>query len=910
MSRHRSVRNMDLDEEMDDDYQQDDQYGTSYDDYGSPPDRNHHLMHYTTKRIPTYESMPVEALTHVPSIDDYIYRRDDQQATTMASFLELDDEDEPESTAATMQTEADDRVFDMEDVSSQEMEPSGCGMEAAERLSATCFLLNVEHSSHQHTESPLDSAKDHVKAVLGDTVSDADIDTALRNNNQDSTMAIDSLIAMQKSVQDVKAIVGLRFTDVQIKEVLGRNRNNVELSINEMLDKPPTSIPPGLSRPPGLLPPGLSASTSPPSTTTTQPSNNSNNVIPQAASPSAFAQALFTKSSDKPADKAAVLAALMNGTVAPSSDVTAFAFDSPSPDDVVAQARMKALASRPGARSSITKPRPSSTIMASSTSITSSSARLDQTQQELEGLKISAPFTSKPPIPESPAMTRTGSGSMAFPMMSRSGSSTSAFPVMSRSGSSSGLPHSGSQPSVSKPSPKMGRRVDVAELIEKRSTEKRSLNLVVIGHVDAGKSTIMGHLLYLLGEVNERTIKRYEREAEKIGKSSFRYAWVLDETEEERSRGITMDVAITKFETENRKFTLLDAPGHKDFIPNMISGASQADVAMLVVCATTGEFETGFESGGQTKEHALLVRSLGVNQLVVAINKLDAMNWDKSRYDEIVSTLTTFLVSAGFKRQNLSFIPCSGFTGGNLVSRDGIPELNQWYDGLTLKEQLDKLDVPERPFDRPFRMSVADFFKGGIGSGGGGSVSLSGRIEAGSVQLGDSVLLMPNGETGIVRALEIADDSVKWAAAGDSVLMSLANVEITNISIGTVLCDPNAPIPLTTRIKARIVTFEIAIPLTIGVKVVFHQKSLTEPAIITRLVEVVDKTTGQVTNRKPRALPRNTTATVEISIDRPICLETFQSSKELGRFMLRNDGKTLAAGIVIDILSYERVAGS
>ncbi|TPX43922.1 hypothetical protein SeMB42_g04519 [Synchytrium endobioticum] len=824
MSRHRNIRNMDLHDELDD--YADDLHGTSYDDGASPPDR------------------------------DYIYNRDVSNLHTMASYMPLDDQPEHNDHSHLRDDathhEHDDRVFHMDDV-----------------------------------QTPQVSAKEQVKAVLGPLIPDLDIDLALQRNCGDAAATIDHFINQTKRVQDVKAIVGSRYTDAQLIQVLAKNRNNVQLTVNEILDAPPPAkAPPGLSRPTGLPapPPGLAsaAANAPPGLISTQTrltsssnqTTSANGTAPpstsvQSAAPSSLAQALFKAGDPRPSVSLVSLPCTNDAMTVSSLDVAPFSFDSPSPDDIVADARAKAVASRPPQRSSIS-------INSRAPAIFSPN-KVDQAQQDLVGLKItSAPSTpsaqpSKPPLPQAPAMTRTGSGSnIIFPVMARTASSGGVLP--SRSIQSA---------SISKPSPKMSRKLDIAGLLEKRSAEKKSLNLVVIGHVDAGKSTIMGHLLYLLGEVSDRTIKKYERDADKIGKASFRFAWVLDETDEERSRGITMDVAITKFETDHRKFTLLDAPGHKDFIPNMISGAAQADVAMLVIGATTGEFETGFESGGQTKEHALLVRSLGVSQMLIAINKMDATNWDKA----------------------------SGFTSGNLVSRVGVGGLNSWYNGPTLKEQLDKLEVPERPIDKPFRMSVSDFFKGGIGTGGGGSVSMVGRIEAGSIQMGENVLLMPNGEVGVVRALEIGDEAVKWAAAGDTILMSLASVDTTNMSSGTVICDPSAPIPLTTRIRARIVTFDVAVVLTIGVKVVFHQKSLTEPAYITKLLEILDKSTGQVIKKNPRALPKNTTATVEIKVDRSICLETFQDSKELGRFMLRTGGNTVAAGIVTEILSFERVVG-
>ncbi|CAG8600773.1 12930_t:CDS:10 [Funneliformis mosseae] len=423
------------------------------------------------------------------------------------------------------------------------------------------------------------------------------------------------------------------------------------------------------------------------------------------------------------------------------------------------------------------------------------------------------------------------------------------------------------------------KRIDVIEEYKKRSSDKVSLNLVII--------------------VNEKTMRKYERDSSKIGKSSFAYAWVLDETGEERSRGITMDIAITKFETEHRRFTLLDAPGHRDFIPNMISGAAQADVAILVVDATTGEFEAGFDANGQTKEHALLVRSLGVQQLIVAINKLDVVNWSQDRYKEIMAKLNPFLTQAGFKKDKVIYVPCSGLTGENLLKRS--ENVLEWYSGPTLVEQIDQFEPPIRLLEKPFRLSVSDFFKGGIGSMGG--VTVAGRIEAGNIQIGEGVTVIPGGEHGVVKGLEVNNSSSKWAVAGDSVLMTLAELDIIQLKIGSILCSISHPVPVTSHFLAQIVVFEIIkVPITRGFPVILHRQSLNEPAIITKLISILDKSTGAILKKNPRCLVKSSNAIVEIELsNRPIPLETFKENKELGRIMLRKGGETVAAGIVTNV---------
>ncbi|KAI8098828.1 P-loop containing nucleoside triphosphate hydrolase protein [Halteromyces radiatus] len=444
------------------------------------------------------------------------------------------------------------------------------------------------------------------------------------------------------------------------------------------------------------------------------------------------------------------------------------------------------------------------------------------------------------------------------------------------------------------------KRINVLEEYAKRSSDKPKMNLVVIGHVDAGKSTLMGHFLYDLGNVNERMMQKYERDSQKIGKGSFAYAWVLDETGEERDRGITMDIAMNHFETPHRQFTLLDAPGHRDFIPNMISGTAQADAAILVVDAATGGFESGFDANGQTKEHALLARSLGVQQLVVAVNKLDVMGWDQARFDEITAKLGTFLLQAGYRKNNLTYVPVSGLTGDNLVKRSQSEQLSSWYDGPCLLEVIDMIEPPVRLLDKPFRMGVTDFFKGGIGSSGG--VSVAGSIDSGSLQVGEQVMVVPGNEIGIVKNLQVNDETTNWGAAGDSILMTLSGLDILNLSTGCVLCTPLQPVPITTTFTAQIVVFDIKIPITSGFPVILHHQSSNEPASITKLLCSLDKSTGEVVKRNPRHLSKGATAKVKIQLShRAIPLETFKDNKQLGRIMLRKGGETVAAGVVDEV---------
>jgi len=462
---------------------------------------------------------------------------------------------------------------------------------------------------------------------------------------------------------------------------------------------------------------------------------------------------------------------------------------------------------------------------------------------------------------------------------------------------------------------------------ETDANSKDLLNLVVVGHVDSGKSTLMGHLLVELGQVSSRVMHKYETESRKVGKGSFAYAWVLDETNEERERGITMDVGHSAFQTKTKSVTLLDAPGHKDFIPNMISGAYQADVAILVVNATRGEFEAGFDQGGQTREHALLVRSLGVSQLIIAVNKLDTIDWSKERFDEILAKLGKFLkTQVGFKDSDISYVPVSGLTGANLnernISNQGHSQkedddkrqlLYDWYTGPSLIQAIDNLRSPPRLIEKPFRMSISDIFK--PTSGGAGGFCAAGRIETGYIQKSDTVLIAPLNEYATVKSVSLdnalpssTNQGLNCAFAGDHVSLTLAGtgsgsstLDPANLALGMIVCDPSQPVKVSKHFAAKLVVLNVETPITKGFACVLHYGGVTEAAVLKKLIAQVSKGTGEILKRKPRILAKNSSAQVEITTETPVCIETYAESKELGRFMLRAGGKTIAAGMITDI---------
>ncbi|EGC31114.1 hypothetical protein DICPUDRAFT_5246, partial [Dictyostelium purpureum] len=447
----------------------------------------------------------------------------------------------------------------------------------------------------------------------------------------------------------------------------------------------------------------------------------------------------------------------------------------------------------------------------------------------------------------------------------------------------------------------INRNKELEEMVHKSfasSDNKPHLNMVVIGHVDAGKSTTMGHILFKLGNVDKRTMSKFEHESNRMGKSSFHFAWVLDEHDEERERGVTMDVCVRYFETPHRKITLLDAPGHRDFIPNMISGTTQADVAVLLINAN--EFEAGFSGEGQTKEHALLAKSLGIMELIVAVNKMDMIEWNKERYDYIVDTIKNFLVSAKFNEKNIRFVPISGYTGENLVDRKD-PRLTKWYNGSTLVDYIDSFSVGERLINKPFRMNVSDVYK----SSTKGYVSVGGKIEAGLLGVGDKVLISPGSEVCSIKHIRRNNNESEWAVGGDNVDLSLVVENPALLRVGVILSDPEKPIPLSKRFIAQIVTFTLPIPMTNGYQAVFHAHSMEEPATITRLVSLLDSN-GGVSKKNPRCVSDTCTAVVEIQLGRLSCLELYNDYRQLGRFTLRESGKTIAAGLITEFIDKKK----
>ncbi|KDN43787.1 hypothetical protein K437DRAFT_225393 [Tilletiaria anomala UBC 951] len=546
-------------------------------------------------------------------------------------------------------------------------------------------------------------------------------------------------------------------------------------------------------------------------------------------------------------------------------------FAGPSPDDTVLKAREGTRLAESGmakARYAAKPTQPS----------------VSQLRKQVEGLAVGGNRSN-------------ASSTTASPQLTGPGSSGAPSAVASAKGSVASTPKAG-----------ITHERVVEEFRRKEQEGKPALSLVVVGHVDAGKSTMMGRLLFELGTLSEREHVQNERSSQKLGKGSFAYAWALDSSEEERARGVTIDVAQDNFDTSHRHFTLLDAPGHRDFIPNMISGAAQADAALLVIDAAKGAFEAGFGPHGQTREHALLVRSLGVQQLVVVVNKMDALDYEQQRFDNIVTTLKPFLAQTGFDVSKVSFVPCGAAVGENLSTRDPEGGLQRWYTGPKLVEVLDKLDPPSRQLDSPLRMPVTNVFKGQTAIASG--VGAAGRVISGIVQIGDRLRVVPGDETAIVRHIEQDGEPVPWAVAGANVTAYLSGIDQIHVNVGSVLCPPSSPVPLCTSVLAQVLVFQPTYPLVAGTNIEVFHHSANIAATLSELIVTIDKGSGAVLKRSPRVLAHGTSAQVRIALraggsagqSAGVPMEEFKQNKEMARILLRRNGETVAAGIVLECL--------
>lgn len=416
------------------------------------------------------------------------------------------------------------------------------------------------------------------------------------------------------------------------------------------------------------------------------------------------------------------------------------------------------------------------------------------------------------------------------------------------------------------------------------SSRKKELSFVVTGHVDSGKSTMLGRLLLDMKVVDQRTVDKYQKEAEKMGKSSFALAWVLDSRTEERTRGVTIDIATNHFETDTISFTLIDAPGHRDFIPNMLAGTGMADMAVLVVDAAKGAFEAGLK--GQTREHALLLRSMGVFRIVVAVNKLDTTQWNTERFEEIRDQILGSLKALKFPLKDISFVPVSGLQGDNVVRRSQNAAA-AWYTGPTLLDELEQSEskTTEEDLKNPLRLMITNVYDTPLSP-----IIVSGRIDAGCLQIGDAVLVQPSGEKAYIGAIERNDEPVDWAVAGQHVALHLSHIDYeSHVHTGDVICSIKSPIPCVDSFVMRALAFDTFFPMPADLS----RGRLRTPAFIRELTGTLDINKGTLLKKKPQIVKAGQVARIRVSTeDGKVPMEKGQ------RVVLRSEGDTVAAGLI------------
>ncbi|VVC01158.1 Elongation factor 1-alpha [uncultured archaeon] len=418
--------------------------------------------------------------------------------------------------------------------------------------------------------------------------------------------------------------------------------------------------------------------------------------------------------------------------------------------------------------------------------------------------------------------------------------------------------------------------------------EKEHLNLIFIGHVDHGKSTSVGRILYETGALTEQQLRKLKEEAEKVGKATFEFAFTMDTLKEERERGVTIDLSHKEFQTPKYYFTIIDAPGHRDFVKNMITGASQADAAVLVCSAKEGV-------QAQTKEHAFLAKVLGISQLIVAVNKMDAVNYDHIKYDETKVALSTLLKNIGYKVENVPFVPISGYAGTNIKNK--ATDVMPWYSGPTLLECFDKLTAPVKPTDKALRLPIQDVFT----ITGHGTVPV-GRVETGIMKLNETVIFMPSGAKGEVKKIEMHHQELQQAIPGDNVGFSVKNVDKKDIKRGEVVGPVSNPPKVASEFTAQIVVLEHPTAIGKGYTPVFHIHTAQIACTITEILEKKDPKTGATMQKNPDFIKSGDVAIVKIKPLKPVVVEKFADFPPLGRFAIRDMGQTVAAGVVLDVV--------
>ena len=427
--------------------------------------------------------------------------------------------------------------------------------------------------------------------------------------------------------------------------------------------------------------------------------------------------------------------------------------------------------------------------------------------------------------------------------------------------------------------------------------KENHVSLVVIGHVDSGKSTSTGHLIYKCGGIEKRVIEKFEKEAEEMGKASFKYAWVLDKLKAERERGITIDIALWKFESEKSVFTIIDAPGHRDFIKNMITGTSQADVAILMIASPSGEFESGWSKEGQTREHALLAFTMGVKKMICCCNKMDAKGADykQERFEEIKAEVSTYLKQVGYKLDEVPFIPISGWAGDNMLE---LSSNMPWYKGPYLLQALDAIKPPKRPLLKPLRLPLQDVYK----ISGIGTVPV-GRVETGIIKPGMQICFGPLGTTTECKSVEMHHESVAEAIPGDNVGFNVKGLSVTDIKRGYVASDAkNVPAADTENFNAQVIVMNHPGQIMNGYAPVLDCHTCHIACKFSEILNKMDKRTGKVTEEFPKSIKSGDAGIVKMIPSKPMVVEQFSKFAPLGRFAVRDMKQTVAVGVIKEVV--------
>ncbi len=419
---------------------------------------------------------------------------------------------------------------------------------------------------------------------------------------------------------------------------------------------------------------------------------------------------------------------------------------------------------------------------------------------------------------------------------------------------------------------------------------KPHMNIVFVGHVDHGKSTTVGRLLYDAGTIDEQTMRKLKEEAERLGKGGFEFAFVMDQLKEERERGVTIDLSHKKFTTPKFDFTIIDAPGHRDFIKNMITGASQADAAVLVIGSE------GVQA--QTKEHAFLCKTLGVAQVIVACNKMDLLKYDQKAFEKSKTDAQNLLKSVGYKIESIQVVPIASYPGDNVVKKSA--NLG-WYTGPTLLESLDKLNLPEKPTNLPLRLPLQDVYNiKGIG------VVPVGRVETGVMKVGDKIIVMParegKGIIGEVKSIEMHHEAITEAEPGDNVGFNVRGIELKDIARGDVLGHVNNPPTVATEFTAQLVVLNHPTVITAGYTPVFHIHTTQVACQFIELVKKINPATGETLQEKPDFIKNGDVAVVKIRPMQPLVIEKQKDIPKLAKFAIRDSGNTVAAGMCVDLV--------